>query len=320
MSKKYQVFVSSTYTDLKEERQKAMEALLDSDCIPAGMEWFPAADEEQLEFIKKVIDNCDYYLLIIGDRYGSVAQDGISYTEKEYDYALSLGLKIIGLIKNSSVNSDLEDSQRLRLEEFKSKVSSGRLVSFWDDAKDVQLKTFKAISHAKANYPATGWMRADKASNTVLLEELNELRKENQALKQSVQEYKNNEPTAIDGLAELEDKYKVKGTYDHLRYGRQPWEFEGSWAQLFALVAPALIHSIHDNGLKPAFSKAISSSAGITSGDLSTSDFDTLKIQFKALGLIYYAEHNLVNGGVGLFWKLTDKGEKLMVQLRTVKK
>jgi hypothetical protein len=98
MDKRYQVFVSSTYADLKEERQRVMQTLMEADCIPAGMELFPAADEEQFAFIKKVIDDCDYYLIIIGGRYGSTTADGISYTEKEYDYAVSLGLKVIALI------------------------------------------------------------------------------------------------------------------------------------------------------------------------------------------------------------------------------
>ena len=82
MDKRYQVFVSSTYADLKEERQRVIQTLMEADCIPAGMELFPAADEEQFAFIKKVIDDCDYYLLIIGGRYGSTTEDGISYTEK----------------------------------------------------------------------------------------------------------------------------------------------------------------------------------------------------------------------------------------------
>lgn len=72
MNKRFQVFLSSTYSDLKEERQKVMQTLMSMDCIPAGMELFPAMDEEQFEFIKKVIDDCDYYILIIGARYGSI--------------------------------------------------------------------------------------------------------------------------------------------------------------------------------------------------------------------------------------------------------
>jgi hypothetical protein len=47
MEKKYQVFVSSTYRDLSEERQEVMQALLELDCIPVGMELFPATDDDQ---------------------------------------------------------------------------------------------------------------------------------------------------------------------------------------------------------------------------------------------------------------------------------
>ena len=40
MDKRYQVFVSSTYADLMEERQHVIQALMDMDCIPSGMEVF----------------------------------------------------------------------------------------------------------------------------------------------------------------------------------------------------------------------------------------------------------------------------------------
>jgi hypothetical protein len=87
INKRYQVFISSTYADLKEERRYVMQSLMEMDCIPTEMELFPATDEEQWIFIKKIIDDCDYYLLIIGGRYGSITDEGISYTEKEFDYA-----------------------------------------------------------------------------------------------------------------------------------------------------------------------------------------------------------------------------------------
>lgn len=66
MNKKLQVFVSSTYTDLKEERQAAVEAILDAGHIPAGMELFKAGNESQLKTIYKWIDESDVYMLILG--------------------------------------------------------------------------------------------------------------------------------------------------------------------------------------------------------------------------------------------------------------
>jgi hypothetical protein len=98
MDKRYQVFVSSTYQDLTNERQEVMQALLELDCIPSGMELFPAATDDQWTLIKRVIDDCDYYIVIVGGRYGSLAPDGISYTELEYRYALERKKPIIAFL------------------------------------------------------------------------------------------------------------------------------------------------------------------------------------------------------------------------------
>ena len=89
LDKKYQVFISSTFLDLKNARQEVSQALLRSDCFPAGMELFPATDQEQFSFIKSVIDEADYYIVISAGRYGSLHKEtGLSYTEMEFDYAV----------------------------------------------------------------------------------------------------------------------------------------------------------------------------------------------------------------------------------------
>lgn len=98
MNKRYQVFVSSTYDDLQEERKEVMKAILELDCIPTKMELFPASNEDQWSLIKRVIDDSDYYIVIIGGRYGSTNDDGISYTEMEYRYALETQKPIIAFL------------------------------------------------------------------------------------------------------------------------------------------------------------------------------------------------------------------------------
>lgn len=104
MDKRYQVFVSSTFEDLQEERKEVMQALLELDCIPAGMELFPASNDDQWTLIRRVIDDCDYYLLIIGGRYGSVNEKGISYTQMEFEYALESGKPIISFLPKHPEN------------------------------------------------------------------------------------------------------------------------------------------------------------------------------------------------------------------------
>ena len=98
MNKKLQVFVSSTYTDLIEERQAAVEAILDAGHIPAGMELFKAG-KSQMNTIKKWIDESDVYMLILGGRYGSIEEEsGLSYTELEYQYALSKNMPVFAIV------------------------------------------------------------------------------------------------------------------------------------------------------------------------------------------------------------------------------
>lgn len=104
MDKRYQVFVSSTFADLEEERQEVMQALLELDCMPAGMELFPATNSDQWSLIKKIIDDSDYYIVILAGRYGSIGPDGISYTEMEYRYALETGKPVIGFIHKDKSN------------------------------------------------------------------------------------------------------------------------------------------------------------------------------------------------------------------------
>lgn len=85
MKRKLQVFVSSTYEDLKEERQSAVSAILKAAHIPAGMELFTSGDKSQMETIRRWIDESDIYMLILGGRYGSIEpSSGVI----EYDYAL----------------------------------------------------------------------------------------------------------------------------------------------------------------------------------------------------------------------------------------
>jgi len=57
--KRYQIFISSTFLDLIDERQTVLRAVLELDHMPAGMELFPAADESAWQLIRDVIDGSD---------------------------------------------------------------------------------------------------------------------------------------------------------------------------------------------------------------------------------------------------------------------
>jgi hypothetical protein len=80
--RRFEVFVSSTYGDLREARQRVTMTLLECDAFPTGMEIFPATDDDAWTLIRRIIDGCDYYLLVIAGKYGSVNEtSSLSYTE-----------------------------------------------------------------------------------------------------------------------------------------------------------------------------------------------------------------------------------------------
>jgi hypothetical protein len=324
MEKRYQVFVSSTYADLKEERQHVTQALMEMDCIPAGMELFPATDEEQWEFIKRIIDDCDYYLLIIGGRYGSTTDEGISYTEKEYDYAVENGLKVVALLHENPDEipvgkSDIAPELRERLQVFRDKVSGNRLVKFWNEAKELPGLVALSLSKTIKMFPATGWMRAAAVSNEELLGELNELRKENSVLRQ---EMAKNKPAAaydVEGLAGLDEKFTINGTY-YTDYGKRDWSSTISWREIFAIISPYLAQTPGQDYVKSILKSAIIERDGLSdrSNSMNDQDFQTITVQLKALGLIRTDYSKTIKGGMAMFWKFTPEGEKLMVQLRAV--
>lgn len=330
MDKRYQVFVSSTYVDLQEERQSVLQTLMEMDCIPAGMELFPAADEEQWEFIKRIIDDCDYYLLIIGGRYGSTADDGLSYTEKEFDYAVSKGIKVIALLHKSPdelprSKSETEESNYKKLQDFRDKVSDGRLIRFWDNPAQLPGEVSLSLNKTMKMFPAIGWVRADSTASPELLAEINELRKDNDSLR--VQLTESNSPTAIipeAQLANFDSKILLKGDYrinarnfnQHTQYSN--WSKETSWKELFSTISPFLIDSPYETLISKFiashYSGTDTTNHSITSLLVDIQVLFTIRIQFVALNLISINNDDAVSK-----WELTALGSEKMLETRVVR-
>ncbi|ACN17500.1 conserved hypothetical protein [Desulforapulum autotrophicum HRM2] len=163
MSKIFKIFVSSTYIDLVKEREQVIKACLEMGHIPVGMEMFSAAEEEQWKIIQRQIDESDYYVILVAHRYGSTTEEGISYTEKEYDYAASKRIPILGFVIDYSAAwqpnwIDQDEKKKRSLISFKEKIKN-RLVDFWSDKNELHAKFSIALMKAIANNPRPGWVR-----------------------------------------------------------------------------------------------------------------------------------------------------------------
>lgn len=212
--KKLQVFISSTFIDLIEERQAAVQAVLSCGHIPAGMELFTAGDESQMKVIKRWIEESDVYLLILGGRYGSIEPtSGKSYTQLEYEYAISLRKPFFAVVISENANeakirtkgsAAIEKYNPQKLADFRREVLT-KMVKFFDDNKDIKLAVHETMSEFERREDLLGWVRSDEEIDTGnLAEELARLAKENSILRKQLNEISSNNYFPSIGLDMLE--------------------------------------------------------------------------------------------------------------------
>lgn len=172
MDKRYQVFLSSTYNDLKEERQEVISALIRRKCFPIAMEYFPAMSRKSIDYIKDAISECDFYILIVARRYGSsLDENGISLTEIEFDYAQKLGIPTnIYLYDGPPLPSDkIEDTDegKKRLANFINKLKKTEFgYDTWTNKDNLASVVKDGIEELKKSAKAVGWIRGDALEKT----------------------------------------------------------------------------------------------------------------------------------------------------------
>lgn len=198
MDVKYQVFVSSTFIDLQDERRAAIEAILNIGHIPVGMEAFQASDDTQWEYIKRRIDESDYYVVIVGERYGS-EEKGKSYTQMEYEYAIACGVPVAGFLLDPTARKSwpadkVEFDKRDKVESFRN-LCQQKLVKYWRNADELGGRVSVALNELMRHRPRTGWVRADVVPSSNVLEEFTRLSEEKRLLQAKVEALSNADGT-----------------------------------------------------------------------------------------------------------------------------
>lgn len=322
MDKRYQIFISSTYADLKDERDEVMRAILQLKCFPAGMELFPAIDRQQLKYIQSVIDECDYYILIIGARYGSLDKDGVSYTEKEYNYAVRKKIPVLAFL-HSDINSiplgkaDTDKELIDKLEKFRKKVQKGRLVNYWNSPVDLKAKVLSSLPTAFLQQPRTGWVRADEVTNEALQEAFEGIKKEIAELNATNQV----EGSKIDSdLSDWDKEFTI--TFEKaLFYLDAPEELPFpitktlTWRNWFKMIARKIDNLDYDESITYdsmySFLVYLCSLPQPSISSANKDDLSFMRYKFIADGVI---NENSRNDGI---WELTSKGKRLLAQMMT---
>lgn len=176
-TKKFGIFVSSTYKDLMEERKAASNAILSVGHIPMGMELFTPNGSSSINVIKASIDNSDFLLLIIAGKYGSTCMDdGIekSYVEMEYDYAKKTGKPVLlfyykDISKLPAYKVEETQKKKNKLFKFLSRVQDDVLGMEWSDESELEKKIIATLAQINNNeYETLGWIRVKDVNSEIL--------------------------------------------------------------------------------------------------------------------------------------------------------
>ena len=345
MQKIYHVFISSTYSDLQDERKKVSEAVAKAGYVPEGMELFPASSQKQFEFIKRVIDRCDYYVVIVGGRYGTLADGAVSYTEKEYDYAQGKGIPALAFLHRhpetiAVVKTDSgEPSHALKLAEFRKRLSGSAMVDFWDNAADLATSVVIALGQEATLNPGTGWVRGDQAVDPKIFEELAAARAKISELQVQLTNSISEEIVFPRQIESIDSELMIEFSVDrHERHGEEKeynivssesgLKLFTSWKEVFLSIQGHIHKKIREKllGLEIPEQLAISNGIDYTNDSvpsfniysLTTPTIEIFRHQFEALGLIYsdFAEFPDGNGNnvPDYMWVLTEKGRKFIAQ------
>jgi hypothetical protein len=336
---RYQVFVSSTYEDLREERQQATQAILEAGCFPSGMELFPASDDTQWELIKRVVEESDYYVVIVAGRYGSLGPEGLSYTEMEYDYAVAKGIPVLGFVREDIGDVRFNDTEksdkgRKKLEVFRKKVMS-RTCRKYSTASELGMAVMKSLMTEARIRPRIGWVHADQARSDEdiqrereLIEDLKEARERIEELEREIRD------RAIlggevpqDQLAQGDDKLEV--TVAFLDQNKRPVseKVELTWDEVFKVIGPTIYgyiwrkrdrdkatYPFQDN-LEEHIRTKIIDRVQNRKINIEPSQVDACILQFKELGLLRFAENKKEDGQVFRGVTLTERGERRLTLL-----
>src|SRR5690606_35172587 len=110
-------------------------------------------DQQQLDYIKRIIDRSDYYIIIVGRRYGSLSDHELIFAEDVFAYARSKDIPILAFLPEKPGHAtggaiEPEPPLKERLDTFKARLSTSRIVEFWSNENDLCMKAMMAVATA----------------------------------------------------------------------------------------------------------------------------------------------------------------------------
>jgi Domain of unknown function (DUF4062) len=330
---RFQIFVSSTFSDLIREREFVVEELNRCGYIAVGMEQFPATDEDKFEYIQRMIEESDYYIVIIRARYGSVDRNGVSYTQKEYEYAVSIGRPTLAFIYElrgelAAKELDPELEKQAKLREFISDLENKKIAKYWKDKDGLTNIIKDSIFDITRRRPGIGWIRGDQAIDPKIVNELESVRRERNELKQEldrVREGMSISHTELNSafLLEFEVKEFSNGQAWPAEVLRQE-SIKATILEITEWLSESLYREVREDAIKYVLKMFIQRNeqlagidrAGNTDLEVTSDCIRRLRYKLEAFGLVrvFMREREAPLEGILIYlhWSITDKTKKIL--------
>jgi hypothetical protein len=320
---------------------------------------FPAADDDAWTLIKKVIDESDYYLLVIGGKYGSIDPDeDLSYTEMEFNYAVAQKKPVMAFLHGDPdampvTSAEIDPEKRKRLAAFRENVQGSKHVKYWTSTEGLAGQVALSFNKFTRLYPSPGWIRADRATSAESMVALAEAHSEIEDLKRQLESLKSSAPEGTERLAQDDDPY-VLPTLTYFTYHDSKgaaakdnfWaRVPTTWNEILGAVGPLLMGEIEQEELRTAIQEWLfiskreslddlieehldseksgwdkSKSTFPTSVKVDNEDLGTILVQLKATGLIQRSMRRRSVTDNGSYWTLTPYGENTTIKVRAIQK
>ena len=335
-TKVYQVFLSATYLDLIEARRQVYEVLPELYCLPITFrDHGNGGERSQWQQVRARIDACDYVLLLLGSRYGTLTASGVSRTHQEIVYAQHKQKPVLVLMHENpaqrpSAGQEATPEGRLRFQEFRATMARGMVVT-WNEVDDLATTLRVAMSQLIQAKPARGFLPA-VPQDEGLKDRLYQAQRRITQLETEREQWLTGQ-ARLENLSQGEDKVEI--AYQANVYACGHCEITNlrtrlSWNELFLMIAPHLGEAqpeqvLHDRlaeglrvvGLEDA-QKLRPKAHAMTDVRLTDLSFSAIRVQLRSLGLITRLRDSRAAGDP--HWKLTALGEQHMTRILLVAK
>ncbi|MBB5882852.1 hypothetical protein GGR74_004094 [Xanthomonas arboricola] len=337
MERRHQVFISSTFSDLRSERAEIIQALLELDCIPAGMEMFPATNAGAWELIKRVIDDSDYYCLVVGGRYGSVDEEGLGFTEKEYAYAVKIGKPLMAFLhkdpsKIEAGRTETSDEGRKKLAEFRAKVELNHHCKYWSSPEELGGQVSRGLAYLRKIHEAEGWVPGRYAVDDSIRIELANANLKISQLEAELARKSEMKSVSVFPENELQGGQDLYAATIVLNIDADP-ETEVvsvTWDRILSYVGPSLMAECDQEQLKERIRLCLYHAAQtqITESGLEKISqlviphvvMDQIIIQLRALGYMAAGKKRRAVSDRKVYWVLTEEGEQRLVSATALRR